>query len=60
LITGLIASINDSEVEDQMNLENKSRKIAEQSPMTWAGILGAAALLAISLGLLIYFFLTSA
>ena len=60
MITGVIASINDSEVEDQMDLENKSRKMADQSPMTWAGILGVAALLVASLGVLIYFFLISA
>jgi hypothetical protein len=46
-------------MEEHMKVENRNRKIAEQSPITWAGILAGAAFLVVSLGALIYFFVIS-
>lgn len=42
-----------------MTAENNKRQADDQSKMTWAGILGGAALLLVSLGALIYFFVIS-
>jgi len=42
-----------------MNTGNDNRPATDQSTMTWAGILGMAALLIVSLGALLYFFVIS-
>ena len=42
-----------------MKAENENQQVINQNKWTWAGILAAAALLVVSLGALIYFFVIS-
>jgi len=42
-----------------MKSDNENQQVNDQPNLTWAGILGVAALLLVSLGSLIYFFVVS-